>query len=354
MVYQIEMAIISKILLRWYAENGRILPWRVNPKDGEAGQNPDPYKIWISEIMLQQTTVNTVIPYFESFIKKWDSIDKLSYADEGDILAFWAGLGYYARGRNLLKCAKELSEKFDGKIPNDKKTLMELPGIGEYTASAIRSIAFGEREVVIDANIERVVCRLFKIEKPVNQSKKDIKKYASQLFPKLHSGDFAQALMDFANAVCKPKKPNCNHCPISPSCLSLKLGVVENIPAKPVKKDKPIRRGFVFFIKIQPNSFLLERRPSEGILGGLLGFPTTEWEVIKNKPTLPCKANWTFTKRLVTHQFSHFKLELEIVLGEKGTSKFDSSKYLAVEKQNFDLLSLPTLMRKVYIKAIKL
>ena len=220
MVYQIEMAIISKILLRWYAENGRILPWRVNPKDAEAGQNPDPYKIWISEIMLQQTNVTTVIPYFKRFIKKWDCIDKLSDADEGDILAFWAGLGYYARGRNLLKCAKELSEKFDGKIPNDKKTLLALPGIGEYTASAIRSIAFGEREVVIDANIERVVCRLFKIEKPVNESKKDIKKYASQIFPKLHSGDFAQALMDFANAVCKPKKPNCNHCPISPSCLS--------------------------------------------------------------------------------------------------------------------------------------
>ena len=242
----------------------------------------------------------------------------------------------------------KLSEKFDGKIPNDKKTLMELPGIGEYTASAIRSIAFGEREVVIDANIERVVCRLFKIEKPVNQSKKDIKKYASQLFPKLHSGDFAQALMDFANAVCKPKKPNCNHCPISPSCLSLKLGVVENIPAKPVKKDKPIRRGFVFFIKIQPNSFLLERRPSEGILGGLLGFPTTEWEVIKNKPTLPLNAKWTFTKQLVTHQFSHFKLELEIVIGEKETSEFDNSKYLTVEHQNLDLMSLPTLMRKVY------
>ena len=172
MVYQIEMPIISKILLRWYAENGRTLPWRVTPKDEKAGQNPDPYKVWISEIMLQQTTVNTVIPYFEKFIKKWSCIDELSYADESDILAFWAGLGYYARARNLLKCARELSEKFDSKIPNDKKTLLELPGIGEYTASAIRSIAFGEREVVIDANIERVVCRLFKIEKPINQSKK--------------------------------------------------------------------------------------------------------------------------------------------------------------------------------------
>ena len=344
----------SDTLLDWYDHHARIMPWRVSPEERRKGVMPDAYKVWLSEIMLQQTTVNTVIPYFKKFIKKWDRIDKLSYADESDILAFWAGLGYYARGRNLLKCARELSEKYDSKIPNDKKTLLKLPGIGEYTASAIRSIAFGEREVVIDANIERVVCRLFKIEKPVYQSKKDIKKYASQLFPKLHSGDFAQALMDFANAVCKPKKPNCNHCPISPSCLSLKLGVVENIPAKPVKKDKPIRRGFVFFIKIQPNSFLLERRPSEGILGGLLGFPTTEWEVIKNKPTLPLNAKWTFTKQLVTHQFSHFKLELEIVLGEKLTSRFDSSKYLAVEQQNFDLMTLPTLMRKVYTKAIKL
>ena len=354
MAHLIEMATITKILLEWYFKNGRILPWRVSPKDAEKGKTPDPYKIWISEVMLQQTTVSAVIPYFEKFMKKWDSVEKLSQAKENDILAFWAGLGYYARGRNLLKCAKELSEKFDGKIPNDKKTLMDLPGIGEYTASAIRSIAFGEREVVIDANIERVICRLFKIEKPVNQSKKDIKKYASQLFPRLHSGDFAQALMDFANAVCKPKKPNCNDCLISRYCLSYKLGLVENIPAKPIKKEKPIRRGFVFFIKVQPKSFLLERRPSVGILGGLLGFPTTKWEEVKNKPTLPLEAKWTFTKQLVTHQFSHFKLELEIVLGEKRNSKFDSSKYLAVEQQSFDLMTLPTLMRKVYTKAIKL
>ena len=354
MAYQIQMTILTKNILKWYIENGRILPWRVNPKDAEAGQTPDPYKVWISEIMLQQTTVNTVIPYFKKFLKKWDCIDKLSHADESDILAFWAGLGYYARARNLLKCARELSEKFDSKIPNDKKTLLGLPGIGEYTASAIRSIAFGEREVVVDANIERVVCRLFKIEKPINQSKKVIKKYASQLFPKLHSGDFAQALMDFANSVCKPKKPFCKNCPISRYCLSLKFGVVDNIPARRIKKDKPLRKGFVFFIKVQPNKFLLERRPSKGILGGLLGFPTTEWEQIKNKPTLPFKSNWTFTKRVVTHQFSHFKLELEIVLGEKEPIKFDSSKYLAVEQKNFDVMSLPTLMRKVYTQAVKL
>ena len=160
--------------------------------------------------------------------------------------------------------------------------------------------------------------------------------------------------MDFANSICKPRNPNCESCPISRSCLSLKLGEAENIPVRPIKRNIPIRTGYVFFIKVKPNKFLLERRPSEGILGGLLGFPTTEWEVIKNKPTLPLKANWTFTKRLVTHQFSHFKLELEIVLGEKGNNEFDSSKYLAVEQQNFDLMSLPTLMRKVYTKAIKL
>ena len=349
------MTIITKILLEWYLENGRILPWRVNSKDVKSGQNPDPYKVWISEIMLQQTTVNTVIPYFKKFIKKWDCIDKLSHATENDVLAFWAGLGYYARGRNLLKCARELSDRFDSKIPNDKKVLLSLPGIGEYTASAIRSIAFGEREVVIDANIERVMCRLFKIEKPIKQSKKDIKKYASQLFPKIHSGDFAQALMDFANSICKPKKPDCNLCPISRSCLSLKLGVVENIPVKPIKKNKPLKKGYVFFTKVKPNKFLLERRPSEGILGGLLGFPTTKWEETNNsEPSLPFSANWTFTKRLVEHQFSHFKLELEIVLGEKENPKYDNTKYLAVERQNFDLNSLPTLMRKVYIQAIEL
>ena len=352
MAHLIEMATITKNLLEWYFKNGRILPWRVSPKDAETGENPDPYKVWISEIMLQQTTVSAVIPYFEKFIKRWDSVEKLSQAEENDILAFWAGLGYYARGRNLFKCARELNNKFDSKIPNDKKTLLDLPGIGEYTASAIRSIAFGEREIVIDANIERVVCRLFKIEKPIKESKKEIRKYASKLFPKFRSGDFAQALMDFANSICKPRKPNCESCPISRSCLSLKLGKAENIPVRPTKRNIPIRMGYVFFTKVKPNKLLLERRPSEGILGGLLGFPTTKWEAKKNKPDLPFKANWTFTKRVVKHQFSHFKLELEIVIGEKENSEFDNSNYLTVEHQNFDLMSLPTLMRKVYAKAI--
>ena len=347
----IEMALISKILLRWYIKNGRVLPWRVSPKDSESGQTPDPYKVWVSEIMLQQTTVQTVIPYFQKFIETWGCIDKLSHASEGEVLAFWAGLGYYARGRNLLRCAKELRDRFDSKIPNDKKKLLSLPGIGEYTAAAIRSIAFGEREVVIDANIERVICRLFKIERPIKQSKKDIKEYASQLFPEFYSGDLAQALMDFANSICKPKKPFCAQCPISKSCLSFKYGMVERIPAKPIKKNKPVKKGFVFFVTLKPNKFLLERRPSKGILGGLLGFPTTKWDFEKNDPSLPFNADWFYSGKIVTHQFSHFKLELEIVFGETNLSGFDNSKYLAVEHQNFDLLSLPTLMRKVYAQA---
>ena len=347
----IEMALISKTLLRWYVKNGRVLPWRVSPKDSEFGQTPDPYKVWVSEIMLQQTTVKTVIPYFQKFIEKWGCIDKLSHASEGEVLAFWAGLGYYARGRNLLRCAKELRDRFNSKIPNDKKKLLSLPGVGEYTASAIRSIAFGEKEIVIDANIERVICRLFKIERPIKQSKKDIQECASQLFPEFHSGDLAQALMDFANSICKPKKPFCAQCPISKSCLSFKYDVVGSIPAKPIKKNKPIKKGYVFFATLKPNKFLLERRPSKGILGGLLGFPTTKWDVEKNDPSSPFKANWFYTGRVVIHQFSHFKLELEIVFGETEYSKFDNSKYLVVERQNFDLFSLPTLMRKVYAQA---
>ena len=345
------MALISKILLRWYVKNGRVLPWRVSPKDSESGKTPDPYKVWVSEIMLQQTTVKTVIPYFQKFIEKWGSINELSHAKEDEVLAFWAGLGYYARGRNLLRCAKELRDRFNSKIPNDKKKLLSLPGIGEYTASAIRSIAFGEKEVVIDANIERVICRLFKIERPIKQSKKDIKECASQLFPEVHSGDLAQALMDFANSICKPKKPFCAQCPISKSCLSFKYGMVERIPAKPIKKNKPVKKGFVFFVTLKPNKFLLERRPSKGILGGLLGFPTTKWDFEKNDPSLPFNADWFYSGKIVTHQFSHFKLELEIVFGETNSSGFDNSKYLVVEHQNFDLLSLPTLMRKVYAQA---
>ena len=349
------MAIVTKNLLAWYNDNGRKRPWRVSPKDANLGKVPDPYKIWISEIMLQQTTVSAVIPYFKEFVKKWNCINKLSKAEENDILAFWAGLGYYARARNLLKCAKELSNKFDAKIPNDKKILLSLPGIGEYTASAIRSIAFGEREIVIDANIERVICRLFKIEKPVNQSKIEIRKYASHLFPKYKCGDFAQALMDYANSVCRPKKPKCKQCIISSSCLSCKHDMVEIIPVKQIKKNKLLRRGYVFFTKVKPNKILIERRPREGILGGLLGFPTTKWEVEKNTaPTLPFKANWTFTDKVVNHQFTHFKLELKIVVAESENPKFDTSKYFMLERESFDLMTLPTLMRKVYVKASKL
>ena len=347
----IEKSLISKILLRWYDKNGRVLPWRVSPLDVKSGQNPDPYKVWVSEIMLQQTTVKTVIPYFQKFVNKWKCVDELSYASEGEVLAFWAGLGYYARGRNLLRCAKELRSRFNSKLPNDKKKLLSLPGIGEYTASAIRSIAFGEQEVVVDANIERVICRLFKIEKPIKQSKKAIKECASQLFPGFRSGDLAQALMDFANSICRPKKPFCAQCPISRSCLSFKCNVVESIPSKPKKKNKPIKMGYVFFATLRPNKFLLERRPSKGILGGLLGFPTTKWDLENKEPIFPFKAHWFNTETVVTHEFSHFKLELEIVIGETQYSRFDNSKYLVAEQRDFNLLSLPTLMRKVYTQA---
>ena len=345
------MTITSKILLSWYQENARILPWRISPKESILGKKPDPYKVWISEIMLQQTTVATVIPYFKSFVRKWNCIEKLSRANESEILAFWAGLGYYARARNLLKCAKVLAVQFGGKIPNNKEKLLSLPGIGEYTASAIRSIAFDEREIVIDGNVERIICRLFKIQKPIKQSKKNIRKCAFQLFPKLNCGDFAQALMDFANLVCKPKKPACMLCPISSSCQSFKFGLEKIIPTKQVIKTKPLKKGFVFFVEIKPNKFLIERRPSKGILGGLLGFPTTNWDKDLNKPDFPFEADWHYTKKIVTHQFSHFKLQLEIVIGKGKNNVFDNSRYQIVDSDNFDFQSLPTLMRKVYLKA---
>ena len=348
------MAVTSDILLIWYRKNARILPWRITPKEAELGKKPDPYKVWISEIMLQQTTVKTVIPYFENFIKKWSCVEELGRASEQEILAFWAGLGYYARGRNLLKCAKELIIKFDGQIPNNKKELLSLPGIGDYTASAIRAIAFGEREIVIDGNVERVVSRLYKNESPIKKSKKKIREYAFQLFPKVFSGDFAQALMDFANLICKPKNPNCIICPISASCLSYKIGVVKNIPTKVTKQKKPLKKGFVFFVRAGFNKFLIERRPSKGMLGGLLGFPTTNWDEKKNAPSFPFKAKRNFTNEDVKHQFSHFDLELEIVMGDIEKRYSHKDQYKIVNINNFDIKILPTLMRKVFRKATKL
>ena len=338
---------LSNHVLKWYEKNARILPWRISPADLRKGFKPDPYKIWVSEIMLQQTTVRTVIPYFNLFLEHWSDLEKLSLAEQKEIVSFWAGLGYYSRARNLLRCAKEIIADHEGIIPEEKKKLKSLPGIGEYTASAIRSIAFQKFDIALDGNIERILARLFQIETPIKVSKKLIYKKAEIIFPKTRTGDFCQGLMDLANQICKPKKPFCHECPISNFCLSYKKGVTENIPVKLPKGKKVTKNGYVFFIKNQNNQFLLERRPDKGLLGGLLAFPTSK--LVQGEPNLvyPVKAEWSLPLRVVKHEFTHFKLELELVMGMANNFQKYGSNYEIFDLNSFEETQLPTLMRKV-------
>ena len=341
---------LTRSLLRWYEKKGRRLPWRVSPYDLKTGIKPDPYKVWVSEIMLQQTTVGTVIPYFNQFIEEWRNVAQLSKADQNEIISFWAGLGYYSRARNILKSAKEIMDKHQGKIPEEKDKLKSLPGIGEYTASAIRSIGFQKSDITIDGNIERIITRLFKIETPIRLSKKIIQKKAKLIFPKNRTGDFCQGLMDLANIICKPRKPICKECPISSFCESFKQGETESIPVKAPKKPKPVRKGFVYFIKNNNNKILVERRPDDGLLGGLLAFPSSDW--LENEPDLvfPIDAEWSQPFNKIMHEFTHFKLELKLVVGKVTKFHMKKSNYEVFDLYSFNESQLPTLMRKVLRK----
>ena len=345
---------LTRSLLRWYEKKGRKLPWRVSPYDLKAGKKPDPYKVWVSEIMLQQTTVGTVIPYFNQFIEEWQNVDQLSKADQNEIISFWAGLGYYSRARNILKSAKDIMDKHEGEIPQEKNKLKSLPGIGEYTASAIRSIGFQKSDITIDGNIERIITRLFEIETPIRFSKRIIHDKAKLIFPKNRTGDFCQGLMDLASIICKPKKPICNECPISCFCESFKHGKTEIIPVKAPKKPKPVRKGFVYFVKSNDSKILLERRPDEGLLGGLLAFPSSDW--LENEPDLvfPIDAEWSQTFDKIMHEFTHFKLELKLVVGTVTKFHLKKSNYQVFDLHSFHESQLPTLMRKVLRKGKEL
>src|SRR6056300_822479 len=259
----------SKNVLNWYSLNKRDLPWRY-----KNNSQKDPYKIWVSEIMLQQTTVQTVIPYYKKFIKKWPNVKKLSTSNINEVLDFWSGLGYYRRAKNLHLTSRIISNQFDGVFPLEKNEIIKLPGIGEYTAAAIRAIVKDEEDTVVDANIERVIARVFYLKKPIKKIKKEIKQNAKKLTPKLNNGDYIQALMDIGSLICIPKDPLCNDCPIEKFCTTKKKNAVNEIPKKIIKNDKPVREGIVFWIKNKNNQILLKRRDETGLLPGMLEFPS--------------------------------------------------------------------------------
>ena len=309
----------AKVLLSWYDLNARTLPWRVSPQDRKCGLLPDPYQVWLSEIMLQQTTIPTVTGYFDKFIETWPTILELAMANENEVLVAWAGLGYYARARNLKKCAETLVKDFAAKFPKTENELLKLPGIGEYTAAAILSIAFDIPIPVVDGNVERVISRLFSIETPLPEAKKVIKQYASQMNSRERAGDYSQAIMDLGATVCSPTKPKCNICPWQTNCSAFFNKNPERYPVKKIKKPKPTRHGLAFVATRTDGAILLRKRPASGLLASMAEVPGSNWE--EGNPAklsqnciefAPISGKWEKITKPVQHTFTHFHLKISV------------------------------------------
>ena len=351
----VEPAIAPK-LLAWYRREGRALPWRAPP-----GTLQDPYKVWLSEIMLQQTTVKTVTPRFIDFMRRWPDVNALARAELGDVLAAWAGLGYYARARNLHACARAVSEERGGRLPDTEEALRALPGIGAYTSAAIAAIAFGRRASPVDGNIERVIARLFAIETPLPAAKPQIKALAAQLTPKAHAGDFAQAMMDLGAMICTPRKPACGLCPVRPSCRGFAAGLAEQLPYKAAKAERPTRRGTAFVAIREDGAVLLRERPPKGLLGGMLETPSTPWEEGPQSEAArehaPLAASWKKVPGSVSHTFTHFHLELTVLRAEilrdvELLAAADPARCRWLGQRDLAAAALPTVMRKVLAHAL--
>lgn len=336
----------SSQLLAWYDANARVLPWRAR---GTAVA--DPYRVWLSEIMLQQTTVQAVKAYFEKFVALWPTVEALATAPLDDVLKAWAGLGYYARARNLHACAKDVVSRFGGRFPATEEALRSLPGIGPYTAGAIAAIAFGGRHAAVDGNVERVISRIYAIETPLPLSKPEIRAKAQELVPEQRAGDFAQAMMDLGATICTPRQPNCLICPWTEHCDGRISGLAPTLPRKAPKKAVPTRRGVAFWVAREDGAVLLRRRPEKGLLGGMMEVPSTQWsaKVTDAEAQAPLAAAWRKLPGKVEHTFTHFHLELTVWLAENvidGALR-DDGDYRWTKRQDLAGEALPTVMRKV-------
>lgn len=334
-------------LLEWYDRHARDLPWRVLPSARAAGARPDPYRIWLSEIMLQQTTVAAVTPYFEAFTRRWPTVAAIAAAEDADLMAAWAGLGYYARARNLLKCARVVDETLGGCFPETEEGLRALPGIGPYTAAAIASIAFDKPAVVVDGNVERVMARLHGVEIPLPDAKPVLKAHAAALTPRARPGDHAQAVMDLGATICTPRAPACGLCPWRAECAGRLAGSAERLPAKRPKPAKPIRLGAVYIARRPDGAWLLETRPDSGLLGGMLGWPGSDWTETPPAAKVPFAAPWQPLPGEVRHTFTHFHLRLAVQVAQVSPEAgFEGAQ--AIPAAVFDPDSLPTVMRKAH------
>ena len=345
-------------LLAWYDAERRDLPWRVRK-----GRRPDPYKVWLSEIMLQQTTVKAVIPYFQSFLARWPTVADLAAAPLDDVLAAWAGLGYYSRARNLHKCARAVVESRGGAFPSTEAELASLPGIGPYTAAAIAAIAFGARATPVDGNIERVVSRLFAVTAPLPAAKGEIRRLAATLTPARRSGDLAQAMMDLGAAICTPRRPSCLMCPVQSDCHGYARGLAADLPRRLVKGERPVRYGVAFLALREDGHVLLRRRPEAGLLGGMLEVPSTPWgdqwvAADDALGTAPVDGEWWPVPGLVSHTFTHFRLELMVfraIVPVEASLTFwaEPDRCRWVPRRDLHTAALPSLMTKVIAHALK-
>jgi A/G-specific adenine glycosylase len=343
----------SADLLAWYDRHRRTLPWRAAP-----GERGDPYRVWLSEMMLQQTTVKAVAPYFARFIARWPNVRALAAAPLEDVLKLWAGLGYYARARHLHACAKAVVEHHGGCFPQDEAALAALPGIGAYTAAAVAAIAFDAPAAAVDGNVERVVARLFALEKELPAGKAEIRRLVERLVPAERAGDFAQALMDLGATICTPKTPACVLCPWMRACAARRRGDPETFPLKVPKKEGRLRRGAAFVVLRRDGFVLLRSRPPRGLLGGMTEVPTTEWthDFAGGTELAPrlrrAQPKWRRVSGVVTHVFTHFPLELVVY---RATVAADAQ---APHGARWVLLAdvadeaLPNVMRKVLAHAL--
>jgi A/G-specific adenine glycosylase len=328
----------SQALLRWFAVDKRQLPWRV-----DEGERPDPYKVWLSEVMLQQTTVAHARPYYEKFAGRWPSVEALAAAEDAEVMAAWAGLGYYARARNLVACARRVAAEHGGRFPDNEAGLRELPGIGRYTAAAIAAIAFGRRAVVMDANVERVVARLFAVEEPLPAARARLYELTGGITPEQASGDFAQAMMDLGATICTPRAPACGACPLASMCRARLERAPESYPRKTAKRARPRRQGNAYWLE-HDRHVLLVQRPAKGMLGGMMGLPTGAWaEAPEPGEGAPAAADWR-EAGAVDHVFTHFALNLRLFCASAERREADGV-WWPVDR--IDEAGLPTLFAKL-------
>ncbi len=335
---------LAQILLDWYDRNARVMPWRIGPRDRT--QRPDPYRVWLSEVMLQQTTVAAVRAYYHRFTSLWPTVTDLAAAADADVMAAWAGLGYYARARNLQKCARAVVTDHGGVFPDTHARLLTLPGIGPYTASAVAAIAFGRPETVVDGNVERVMARMYDVHAPLPASKPALTALAAALTPAQRPGDYAQAVMDLGATICTPRNPACGICPWCAPCAARVAGTQAELPRKMPKKVQPVRLGIAYVARRTDGAWLLETRPETGLLGGMLGFPGSDWsDAPQSAP--PIAAQWADLGAEARHTFTHFHLRLTVLTAQLPLDATPDRGHF-ITASEFRPSSLPTVMRKVH------